>query len=112
MLSDGLRKLEAHKATVKTTLHEQLVNEWSAKIRADSELRYPHRKLLDVLLLEFDATEGAFQGIHFSRLVKSARVGKNMAKRYLTLLEARGYVQKRSDGYRVFYAICRTARGD
>lgn len=76
-----------------------------AKFRLDKELRYPHRKILDVLLSKFDYQTGIFQEIHFSKLAREARVGKSIAKKYCAFLEAKGYIQKRSDGYRIFFKI-------
>lgn len=77
------------------------------QIRLDRELRFPHRKLLDILLSAFDFRRNEFGEIHFSKLVRDARVGKNMAKEYLTLLESKGYLQYRSDGYRTLYKLRR-----
>ena len=51
-------------------------------------------------------TEGDdFTEIHFSRLVREARIGENMAKSYLDLLLRKGYIEIRDDGYRKFYRI-------
>jgi hypothetical protein len=75
------------------------------RIRADRELRFPHRKVLDCLLGQYDFSERAFKEMHFSKLVKEARLGKNMAKSYISFLEERGYLQTRDDGYRKFIRI-------
>lgn len=75
---------------------------WLARMQKDKELRHPHRKILARLLDEFDFLEGQFQEIHFSKLVKEAHVGKNAARSYLSLLETKGYISARNDGYRKF----------
>ena len=75
------------------------------KIRNDKELGYPHRKILDYLLSQYDFDTNNFKEIHFSKLVKESHIGKNMATSYLTLLVQKGYIRKRGDGYRLFYKI-------
>jgi hypothetical protein len=79
--------------------------QWLEKIRTDKDLRFPHKKILDFLLDQFDFTKNEFKGIQFSKLVKEAHVGKNMANNYLSLLEQKGYIEKRNDGYRTFFKI-------
>lgn len=74
-------------------------------VRNDSELRYPHTKILDYLAGLFDFDKNHFKEVHFSKLVRECRIGKNKAKGYLDLLVAKGLVESRSDGYRVFYRI-------
>lgn len=81
------------------------INKWAEKIRRDKELRFPHRKILDALLQQYDFEKHNFNEIQFSKLVKEAHVGKNAAKAYLALLEQKGYVEKRDDGYRIFFKI-------
>ncbi len=68
-------------------------------------LQYPHRKILDFLTGEYDPANKRFKESHFSRLVKEARLGKNMAKEYLGLLERKGYIERRTDGYRKYFKI-------
>jgi len=75
------------------------------QIRQDKALRHPHRKILDYLIDRFDYQAGSFREAHFSKIVKECRLGKNMAKQYLEFLISRGYLKKRSDGYRVWYSI-------
>ena len=75
---------------------------WLARMQKDKELRHPHRKILTCLLDQFDHQSGQFQEIHFSKLVKEAHVGKNAARSYLSLLEMKGYISARNDGYRTF----------
>lgn len=74
------------------------------RARAD-HLRFPHRKILDALLARFDYTSHSFQEANFSALVKEAHIGKNAAKEYLEFLEQKGYILRRSDGYRLFFKI-------
>jgi predicted transcriptional regulator len=85
---------------VKVFLHD-----WFTKVRNDGSLRYSHRKILEFLLERYDFQNRAFQEVHFSKLVKEARIGKNMGKKYLMELEEKGYVEKRNDGYRMFFRI-------
>jgi len=42
---------------------------------------------------------------YFNEIVKNCKLGKNKAGKYLKLLEEKGLVHKRTDGYRVWYAI-------
>jgi len=84
---------------------KKVLGRWLENIRVDQDLRFPHRKILDFLLGQYDFTTNEFKEAHFSRIVKEARVGKNMANGYLTFLEQKGYIQKREDGYRKFYKI-------
>ncbi len=79
--------------------------QFSEVIRSDKELGFPHRKILDCLLGKYDPAKDDFTEIHFSRLVREARIGKNMAKSYLDLLLRKGYIEIRDDGYRKFYRI-------
>ena len=107
-LDEGLRVYrEQSLEQARMSIRKQPVLEIAERIRHDAELRFPHRKILDVLLGEFDFVAGGFKELHFSALVKRARVGKSMAGIYLSLLEERGYVEKRSDGYRIFYKLRR-----
>jgi len=76
-----------------------------SKIRTDRTLRHPHRKILDFLIDRYDPVQGVFQEVHFSRIVRECRLGKNKAREYLDYLIARDFLQKRSDGYRVWYVI-------
>ena len=78
---------------------------WLEKIRADTDLRYPHRKILDFLLVEYDFSNKEFKEVHFSRLANEAHLGKNMLNAYLALLEQKGYIKSRDDGYRKYVRI-------
>ena len=97
--------LSAYRNEIVKSNSNQLVAQLSERIRNDRELRFPHRKLLDFLLGQFDYSKQQFKEIHFSQLVKEARVGKNAAKAYLEFLEQKGYILRRSDGYRLFCKI-------
>jgi hypothetical protein len=105
LLAEGFRGLQSSGLSAST--HDKMLSQWSARIRADTSLGFPHRKVLDFLLEQHDPATGQFKDVHFSALVRAARIGKNMAKDYLALLEAKGYIRRRSDGYRVFYALRR-----
>ena len=84
----------------------KLVASVSERVRVDKELHYPHRKILAFLIGRYDPTQRQFGEVHFSGLVKRARIGKNMAKEYLGLLERKGYIERRTDGYRKYFRIC------
>lgn len=77
----------------------------NAKIRQDRSLRYPHRKILEYMMEQYDFQHNRFREANFSRIVKECRLGKNKAGEYLSLLVERGYLGKRSDGYRIWYRI-------
>lgn len=85
--------------------HRTAIDRLRERFSLDAELCYPHRKILDSLLSRFDFQSGKFFEAHFSELVRQARVGKNRAQGYLALLEAKGYVERRNDGYRHFFRI-------
>jgi hypothetical protein len=74
-------------------------------IAADPECGFPHRKIIDFLLSEYDFAKDDFREVHFSRLARQARVGKNRAQSYLSVLERKGFISRRSDGYRMFFRI-------
>ena len=78
------------------------------RVRNDRELRHPHTKILNHLAGQYDFNRNLFAEVHFSRIVKECRIGKNMAKEYLDLLVGKGLVESRTDGYRVYYKV----RGD
>jgi len=75
------------------------------RTRQDRELRFPHRKIIELLAGAYDYQKGKFQELHFSKLVKDAKLGKNKAKEYLTFLIQKNYIEERTDGYRNFYRI-------
>ena len=105
-LDDGL---VAYRRRVLADAHiaerARVLDGWSAKIRADTGLGFPHRKILEFLASQCDLQMKKFKEVHFSRLVKEARLGKNRASGYLVLLEQKGYVHRRSDGYRTFFKL-------
>lgn len=110
LLSDGFSRLESRspeKLRSAPAAGDKLLSQWSARIRADTELRFPHRKIMDCFLGEYDPASDRCPEIHFSKIVKLARLGKNKAKGYLALLETKGYIETRTDGYRVFYTLKR-----
>lgn len=75
------------------------------KIRNDVSLRFPHRKILEYLFSLYDYDTNSFKEIHFSKIVKECRLGKNKAKEYLEYLIQKRLVSYRTDGYRKFYWI-------
>jgi len=111
ILAEGFTRLESQLSSSSNNINSAPRNNPLAynnrHLRHDKDLRYPHLKILDFLDGEFDSTKNEFKEVHFSKLVKESRVGKNMAKSYLSLLEQKGYIQKRSDGYRIFFKLRR-----
>jgi len=83
------------------------LNRLYEKIRNDKDLRFPHRKILEFLLGQYDFEKKEWREVNFSRIVREARIGKNKAKSYLTLLETKGYVEKREDGYKKWWRVGR-----
>ncbi len=103
---DGIAAYKQHLlAEIPISLAAQLRSKWSERIRSDRQLRFPHRKILDCLLGKFDFQQNQFTEVHFSELVKESRVSKSTARIHLALLEQRGYIERRSDGYRIFFKI-------
>lgn len=79
---------------------------WVIKtIQKDSSLRFPHRKILEYLSRQYDYEKKAFKEANHSAIVKECRIGKNKASKYLKHLEGMGCIEKRHDGYRVWYRI-------
>ena len=76
---------------------------WIRTIFSDTDLSHPHRKILEYLLQQYDHETQSFKEVHFSKIVREARIGKNMAKEYFAFIEERNYVERRTDGYRVYY---------
>ncbi len=103
LLSEGLNNYRDRFVTEGSTA--MLLASVSERVRTDRELHYPHRKILDFLIGQYDPEERSFRESHFSKLVKEARIGKNMAKQYLSLLERKGYIEQRTDGYRKYFKI-------
>jgi len=89
------------KVSEKSNIKEKLLSTFCN----DTTLRYPHRKILDFLIEQYDYQKGKFREIHFSRIVKECRLGKNKAKEYLEFLLKKGLIEYRTDGYRKFYKI-------
>lgn len=82
------------------TASSAVIARLAEKVRQDRDLGFPHRKIMDVLLMQYDFQLADFKEVHFSRLVREARVGKSRARAYLSTLIGKGYVLERDDGYR------------
>lgn len=100
---DGLQAYRDRSLSQSATAN--LHGKWLAKISQDKELRFPHRKILEVLLNQYDFEKGQHIELHFSKLVQEARLGKNKAQSYLSLLLQKHYIAVRNDGYRLFYKL-------
>lgn len=104
--NDGLKAYkERNLKKLQISITDVSTMELSAKIRADKELKFPHKKILDFLLSQFDFNTSKFKEVHYSKLVRECHIGTNMANSYLSLLEKKGYLQVRDDGYRKFFKI-------
>lgn len=79
--------------------------QWLRRIYDDQGLRHPHQKILNFLANQYDYQVQQFRPVHFSKLVREAHIGKNVAREYLTYLEEKGYVVRRSNGNRVYYGL-------
>ena len=109
-VNEGLKAYEQRKLKdCQLSPNNSMLNKLYDKIRNDKDLRFPHRKILEFLLGQYDFEKNQFREVHFSRLVIEARVGKNMAGSYLSLLEQKGYIEVRNDGYRKW---CRVKEGE
>ena len=75
------------------------------QIYSDPDIRYPHQKIIQYLLNQYDYKLKKYNKIYFSKIVKDARIGKNKAKEYLSLLIDKELLLKSTDGYKVFYEI-------
>lgn len=76
-----------------------------SQIRNDNSLRYPHKKIMEFLIEQYDYGKDRFKEVHFSKIVKECRIGKNKAKEYLDFLIKKGFIESSTDGYRRFYWI-------
>lgn len=88
-------QISKHKIDVRHKLFELYRN--------DTKLRYPHEKILKVLISKYDGHVFGF--MNFSNLVKEAKLGKNKASEYLATLEDLGYIQTRRVGKKHLYKI-------
>ncbi len=88
-------KLSGHKIDVRHKLFEVYRN--------DVRLRYPHEKILKVLVSKYDGHVFGF--MNFNKIVECARIGKNKASEYLSSLEELGYISARRIGKRHLYKI-------
>lgn len=59
------------------------------RLSRDVALRFPHRKIVETLLGQYDPSTGEFGALVFSRLVRDARASKSRAKSYLSELQYR-----------------------
>lgn len=98
--SAALKAYRQNQLEIERTPHMAL-----ARFAGDAELRFPHRKLLEALINLWDFEKATFGEIAYSKLVRKARVGKQAAREYLSLLLQKQYVEKRSDGYRIWYRL-------
>lgn len=106
VLAEGLaayrqRLLREHSVAEAAVAERRLLG----RVARDEALRFPHRRLLEALLAQYDAVSGSYGELPFSRLVRVAKVGKSRARGYLSLLERREYVVRRRDGYRTWFRI-------
>ena len=85
------------------TESEKLKNNIQILINQYPSLRHPHIKILQFLSNQFDFKTNSFKEIHFSKIVKECRLGKNKAKDYFEFLIQRNLIKFRTDGYRKFY---------
>ena len=77
---------------------------WIAGIlQKEPELRFPHRKILEYLSRQYDYEKKAFKEVNYSTIVRECRLGRNQAKGYFKLLEQKGLLARRTDGYRVWF---------
>ena len=90
----------------KTENSQNPENQTTIKIRNDPSIRFPHRKIIEYLQQQYDHDKQEFKESNFSTIVKKCRIGKNKAGEYLKLLQEKGYITKREDGYRKWYKIC------
>lgn len=74
-------------------------------IQKNPELRFPHRKILEYLSRQYDYEKKEFREVNLSAIVRQCRLGKNRVHEYLRDLEGKGLLQRREDGYRVWYKI-------
>ena len=95
-LVDHLKdQLSKHKIDIRHKLFELYRN--------DTKLRYPHEKILKVLISKYDGHVFGF--INFNQLVKAAKLGKNKASEYLNTLEELGYIITRRVGKKHLYKV-------
>ena len=97
---EGLKKfmkdhLSKHEIDVRHKLFEMYRN--------DAHLRYPHEKILKVLISKYDGHVFGFMNFNF--LVKAAKLGKNKASEYLNTLEELGYIITRRVGKKHLYKV-------
>jgi len=99
--SDIAEKLESESKTSIDDAQEKLYE----KTRNDQDIRHPHRKIMEYLIGEYDYEMQEFKSVHFSKLVKETKIGKNMANSYLQDLKDKKYIECWTDGYRTFFRV-------
>ena len=82
-----------------------VLNRLMHKFRNDKELEFPHRKILDYMISNYQFEKNEFKEVHFSQLVREAHVAKDLARSYLAFLEQKGYIQKRNDGHKIMVKL-------
>ena len=92
-----------HDQDTTTSATPQRAAQILTRLRNDSGLRFPHRKIMDVLINCADPKSGDFAELNFSTLVKRARVSKGRASGYLSILKEKGLIQERRTPYQTFY---------
>ena len=100
---EGFKEMVVEK--FKKQSKENKINRLYSYFMHDKDLSHPHKKILCYLLDQYDYNKNSFSDIHFSKLVKDCKIGKNKAKEYLDLLADKGFVERTEDGYRVWYCI-------
>lgn len=81
------------------------IHKWREKARTDESLKWPHKKILDFMIGQYDYQKKQFKEKAFNEIVAGAKIGKNMAKEYLHVLQQKGYVDHKDTGYRHLYQI-------
>jgi len=106
LIQDGL---EAYKKRCLKDIVEaggiSKIHQWREKVRTDEELKWPHKKILDFMIGQYDYQKKQFKEKAFNEIVTGAKIGKNMAKEYLHVLQQKGYVDHKNTGYRHLYQI-------
>ena len=84
---------------------KRFVDMWLSRVIDDHELRWPHRKILEFLCRQYDWQSNSFAEVHFSSLVRNARISKSRASGFLLHLERKQLIVRRTDGYRVYFRL-------
>ncbi len=106
LIRDGLQSYkERCLKEIVNTGGDATIQKWREKARIDGDLKWPHRKILDFMIGQYDYQKKQFKEKAFNEIVSGSKIGKNMAKEYLDFLSQKGYLQKRETDYRHFYYI-------